>query len=64
MFKFIKRKIIEGIIKDFIEDLPKYKEQALGVLEAHKDELLCAVKNAIQKAVREFIEKKLGIKFY
>lgn len=59
MFKFIRRKIIEGIIKDIVKELPKFKENAKLIIAEHKDEILEKVKVAIQKAVKEFIKEKL-----
>ena len=40
MFKFIRRKILEGLIKDFIKEIPQYKEAALKLLSEHKDEII------------------------
>lgn len=60
MFKFIRRKIVEGIIKDILDKLPEYKEYALFVFNEHKEELFEKVKNAIEKVVKDFIAKKLN----
>lgn len=51
MFKFFRKKIIEGFIKDIINDLPKYKRNALIYFKAHKEEI-------IEKVV-EFIKKEI-----
>lgn len=51
MFRFIRRKIIEGIIKDVIKELPKYKINALNYFNEHKQELIEKVVEFIQKEV-------------
>lgn len=64
MFNFIKKKILESFVKDAIAELPKYQLQAEQVIKMYEDEIINTVRNAIHKAVKEYIEKKLGIKFY
>ena len=64
LFKFFRKKIVEGIIKDFIAGLPKYQDFLLQIYNDHKEEILKKVENAIQEVVREYLEKKLGKKFY
>ena len=59
MFKFLRKKLLEGFIKDFIADLPKYKEQALLILESRKDEILELLKNKIAEVLKEFFEENL-----
>lgn len=59
MFKFIRKKIFEGIIKDLIQDLPKYKEAALAILAVHKDEVLNRVKDAILAEIKKLVKEKL-----
>lgn len=59
MFKFIRRKILEGMVKDFIADLPKYKKNAELLFLEKKDEILELLKNKIAEALKEFFEEKL-----
>lgn len=59
MLKFIRRKIIEGIIKDIVKDMPKFKEMAILLVEEHKDEILEKIKKAIKKVITNFIKTKL-----
>lgn len=51
MFKLIRKKLIEGFIKDIIKDLPKYKKNALIYFQAHKEEII--------KKVIDFIKKEI-----
>lgn len=59
MFKFIRKKILEGLVKDFIEDMPKYKGIALMIFKEKKDEVFELLKNKIAEALKEFFEEKL-----
>lgn len=59
MFKFIRKKILEGMVKDFIADLPKYREQALLILETRKDEILELLKAKIAETIKDFFEQAL-----
>lgn len=59
MFKFIRRKLFEGLVKDLINELPKYKEAALVILAKHKDEFLSKVKDAIFEEIKKFVQEKL-----
>lgn len=59
MFKLLRKKILEGIIKDVLEKLPEYKEYAILLFAEHKDEILEKVKHAIEKAIKDFISKKI-----
>lgn len=60
MFKFIRKKILEGIIKDFINDLPKYKTSARLLLLEKKDEILEKIETAILETVKKYFEEHLG----
>lgn len=51
MFKFIRKKIVENIIKDIIKELPKYKVNALAYFEEHKQEIIEKLVTFIQKEV-------------
>ena len=61
MFKWIKKKILKSIIKDVTRELPIYKRKAIAMVEEHKDEVLDKVKQAIKKAVMDFIKSKTDI---
>ena len=61
MFKWIKKKILKSIIKDVTKELPIYKRKAIAMVEEHKDEVLEKVKQAIKKAVMDFIKSKTDI---
>jgi len=58
MFKFIRRKILEGLIKDFIKEIPQYKEAALKLLSEHKDEIIEKIKDAILAEIKKLIQEK------
>ena len=61
MFKWIKKKILKSIIKDISKELPIYKRKAVQMIEDNKDEILEKVKQAIKKAVMDFIKSKTDI---
>ena len=60
MFKFIRKKIIEGIIKDLAAKIPEIKDHAKIFIELHKDEIIEKVTEAIKKAIKSFIASKLN----
>ena len=57
MFKWIKKKILENIIKEAIEELPKLKVTARKLWSENKDEILGKVKEAIKKEIFELAKK-------
>ena len=57
IIKWIKKKILENIIKDAIEELPKLKVTARKIWSENKDEILGKVKEAIKKEIFELAEK-------
>lgn len=57
MFKWVKKKILENIIKEAIEELPKLKVTARKLWDKNKDEILEKVKEAIKKEIFELAEK-------
>ena len=59
MFKFIRKKLLEGIIKDIATKIPEIKDYAKLFIEQHKDEILKKVKDAIIKEIKEFVASKL-----
>ena len=60
MLKFIRKKILEGIIKDFINELPKYKVSARLLLLEKKDELLEKIERAVLETIKKYFEEHLG----
>ncbi len=59
MFKFIRKKLLEGIIKDIAAKIPEIKDYARLFIELHKDEIIKKVKDAIIKEVKAFVASKL-----
>lgn len=57
MFKWVKKKIFENIIKEAIEELPKLKVTARKLWSENKDEILGKVKEAIKKEIFELAKK-------
>ena len=57
MFKWIRNKILEGIIKDLIKELPNLKVSARRLLKEKKGELLEKIKETIKEKIRELAEK-------
>ena len=57
MFKWIKKKILENIIKEAIEELPKLKVTARKLWSENKDEIMGKVKEAIKKEIFELAKK-------
>ena len=51
MFKKLRRKIVEGFIKDVIADLPKYKCNALLFFEQHKEEIIEKIIDFVKKEI-------------
>lgn len=60
MFKWIKKKILKSIIKSIVKEMPVYKAKALALVEEHKDEIIEKAKEAIKKAIREFLDSKVN----
>lgn len=57
MFKWIRSKLLEGIVKDVIEELPKLKVSARKLLEEKKDEVLEKIGEAIKEKLLDLVEK-------
>lgn len=60
MFRFIRKKILSGIVKDIIKSMPEYKEYALLYYEEHKEEILGKIKDAIIGIVKSYIAEFLN----
>lgn len=58
MLKWIRTKILKGIIKDLLGEIPSIKNKALKYFEAHHEEILEKVKIAIKKAIMDFTAEK------
>lgn len=59
MLKFIRKKFLEGIIKDFIKELPKYKVSARLLLLEKKDELIEKIERAILETIKKYFDQHL-----
>ena len=59
MFKFLRRKLFEKMIGDFIEDMPKYKDAAKLIFMEKKGEVIKRIEKAILEAITKFFEEKL-----
>ena len=59
MFKWIKKRILKSIAKDIVKNIPIWKEEGLKLIEEHKDEIICKIKEAIKKEVLAFIDSKI-----
>ena len=57
MFKWIRNKLLEGIVKDVIEELPKLKVSARKLLEEKNDEVLEKIGEAIKEKLLDLVEK-------
>lgn len=57
MFKWIKKKILESIVKDAIEQLPKLKVTARKMWKENRDEILAKVKETIKEKLFELAQK-------
>ena len=57
MFKWIRNKLLEGIVKDVIEELPILKVSARKLLEEKKDEVLEKIGEAIKEKLLDLVEK-------
>lgn len=60
MFKWVRNKILKGLVKDIVKAIPTIKEEGLKLIEEHKDEVLEKVTKAIKKAVVSFINSKIN----
>ena len=57
MFKWIRKKILEGVIKDLLEQLPDIKEKGLQLLREKKELIIEKIKETIKKTLLELVEK-------
>ena len=62
MFKWIRKRLLKGMIEDIIAQLPEpelLKEKMLEIFEEHKDEILNKIKELIKDFVMKFINEKI-----
>ncbi len=57
MFKWIRKKIFEGLIKDLLKELPELKEKALILFDEKKDLFIEKAKEAIKEKLLELVKK-------
>jgi vacuolar-type H+-ATPase subunit H len=60
LIKFLKKKLLKSIVNDIVKELPEIKEQAVTLAKEHSDEIIEKVKEAIVKAVKDFIASKVN----
>lgn len=60
MLKFLRKKILEGIINEIIEQMPKWKVSARILLKEKKDEILEKAEQAVITTVKGIFEKELN----
>jgi len=56
LISFVKKKVVESLIKEAISKLPELKEMALIYLDEHKDEIF----EEIKEKIIELIKSKVG----
>ena len=59
---WVKKKVIESLVKDIVKAVPTIKAEGLKLIEEHKDEVIEKAKKAIKKAVVDFINSKINNK--
>lgn len=63
MFKWIRKRLLKGMIEDIISNLPEpelLKEKMLEIFEEHKDEILNKIKELVKDFVLKFISEKIN----
>ena len=60
MFKWIRKKLLKGIIKDIKKEIPELKNTILEEFEDHKDEILIKCKEVIKDTIKNFIASKIN----
>lgn len=67
MIKWIRKKILEGFVKDILKELPELKEKALILFEEKKDLFIEKAKEAIKEKLLELVKNfsitKTGFSF-
>ncbi len=57
MLKWMRKKILEGIVKNILLELPELKEKALILFEEKKDLFIEKAKEAIKEKLLELVKK-------
>lgn len=59
MFKWLRKKIVKGFIKDFIQEIKEFdiKGQVIGYIKANEEELIEDVEEKIKALVEKAISK-------
>ena len=59
MFKFLRKKIIKGFIKDFIQEIKEFdvKSQVINYITKNEDELIEDVEEKIKALVEKAVSK-------
>jgi len=60
MFGWIKKRILKSLAKDIVKNIPIWKEEGLKLIEEHKDEVIEKIKQAVKKAVLDFVDSKVN----
>ena len=60
MFKFIRKKLLQGMINDFINDMPKYRMSARLLMLEKKDELIEKIENVVFSTIKKYFKSYLG----
>ena len=62
MFKWLRKKLLKGLIQDIITELPEpdlLKQKMFEIFNKYKDEILEKLWKAIKDFVVDFIKKKM-----
>lgn len=57
MLKWMRKKILEGIVKNILLELPELKEKALILFEEKRDLFIEKAKEAIKEKLLELVKK-------
>ena len=66
MFKWLRKKLLKGLIQDIITELPEpdlLKQKMFEIFNKYKDEILEKLWKAIKDFVVDFIKKKMEKKW-
>lgn len=57
MIKFLKKKLLESLVKDLAEELPNIEAKILLLVEEKKDYVLAQIKEAIKEKLTNLIKE-------
>lgn len=60
MFKFLRKKLLEGLINDFINEMPKWRVSARILFREKKDEILKKAKDSLYETLKRIFEQELS----